>query len=112
MADYENKFRLTGIVAYAPSGIGFKLLTKESRAGKEYDTTHDVLCFQSQHSKLLAGDWVTVDGDLGNRKTEYLRSHNGKDYPVYMTQLIARTVKKLNDETSQVPFKHDGDVPF
>lgn len=89
----ENKFRITGFVKYKPKGIGLKVETVEG----QYKTTHEVLCFKGENNGLDEGDEVTVTGNLGSKKSEYVRSFGGKDYPVYLTQLVAREVKKVGE---------------
>jgi hypothetical protein len=86
----KNEFTIEGIVRYKPKGIGLKVETVEGK----YKTTHEILCFKGEASGLDEGDEVTITGNLGTKKSGYVRNYNGKDYPVYLTQLIAREVKK------------------
>jgi hypothetical protein len=92
----EASFTITGTVKYDPKGIGLKVETLDNRG---YKTTHEILCFKGEAEGLKAGDAVTVTGELGNKKSEYEREYNGKKYPVYIAQVVARKVVKLDAPT-------------
>ena len=85
-----NEFTLVGTIKYKPAGISAKI---ETKAG-ERSTTHEVFFFDRAQLSYNAGDVVTVTGHLGARKTEYTREHNGKTYPVYMSQLVADKIER------------------
>ena len=86
----KNEFTIEGIVRYKPKGIGLKVETAEGK----YKTTHEILCFHGENGDLDEGDEVTVAGNIGSKKSEFTREYNGKQYPIYLTQLIAREVTK------------------
>lgn len=108
-----SKFSITGFVAYPPKGIGLRVKCLDGSREK----TLEVLCFDKQNANLSVGQEVRITGDLGTKKTEFTRQYNGKDYPFYVTQLVARevvavgpeAVKKLPKEQLPDP---DQDVPF
>lgn len=93
----KNEFTIEGVVRYKPKGIGLKVETIEGT----YKTTHEVLCFKGENSDLDEGDEVTVTGNLGAKKSNYVREYNGKEYPVYLTQLVAREVTKRGTFAAQ-----------
>lgn len=101
----EASFTITGTVKYDPKGIGLKVETMDNRGFK---TTHEMLCFKGEGDGLKAGDAVTVTGELGNKKSEYEREYNGKKYPVYIAQVVARKVVKLDPPAVQI----DDDIRF
>lgn len=120
-----SNFTITGTVAYEPKGIGLKLKCLDGSREK----TLEVLCFDGQNKGLTVGQEVHVTGDLGTKKTEYVRVHAGKNYNVYMTQLVAREVVPVTGDAQKgrqtqpslpgatkavpgAPLAGDDDVPF
>jgi len=100
-----NEIKLVGKIKYKPAGIGLKLETTKSNGTKEFITTHEILFFDKAHLPFNEGDVVTVTGELGSKKSEYEREHNGKKYPVYMTQIIGRTIERTvgADDGEEMP---------
>jgi hypothetical protein len=101
-------FEITGTVKYQPKGIGLKVETISTNGFK---VTHEVLCFKGEADGIKEGDTVTVTGELGAKKSEYVRKYNGKEYPVYITQLVALKVR-AGGVVAAPGAPADDDMPF
>lgn len=85
----STKFEIYGTVKYPVKGIGLKV---DEQDGK-YRTTHEVLCFdRNLYAGLDVGSTIRVVGRLGAKKSEYVREYNGKQYAVWLCQLIATAI--------------------
>lgn len=121
-----SKFEIEGVVKYPPKGIGLKVEEVEKgKDGREFKTTHEVVCFDAKlFEGLEVGDRVKVTGNIGNKKSEFVR--DGK-YPVYLTRLYARAIVPADaaevpraaparHRTERVkpsaPLGSDDDIPF